>query len=176
MTPKQKKMLIRIIASAAALAAVLLIPSEGILRFALFMVPYLIAGYDVLLKAVKGIRNLQPFDEYFLMAVATVGAIALAVYSGSGDYTEAVDSPNSFSVLTLMTPERFTEPLMTALPAEMSRGMLSPVSAAVSSEELPSMTVPSIGTFSPGFTTMTEPGSTSSGSTLSVFPSCSRFA
>ena len=90
MTPKQKKMLIRIIASAAALAAVLLIPSEGILRFALFMVPYLIAGYDVLLKAVKGIRNLQPFDEYFLMAVATVGAIALAVYSGSGDYTEAV--------------------------------------------------------------------------------------
>ena len=90
MTQRQKKMLARIIASAAALAAVLFIPSEGIVRFALFMVPYLIAGYDVLLKAVKGVRNLQPFDEYFLMSVATVGAIALAVYSGSGDYTEAV--------------------------------------------------------------------------------------
>lgn len=73
MTQRQKKMLARIIASAAALAAVLFIPSEGIVRFALFMVPYLIAGYDVLLKAVKGVRNLQPFDEYFLMSVATVG-------------------------------------------------------------------------------------------------------
>ena len=60
------------------------------LRFRLYLVPYLVIGYDILIKAAKGIRNRQVFDENFLMAIATVGAIALALYEGSGDYTEAV--------------------------------------------------------------------------------------
>ena len=63
---------------------------SGAARFLAYMVPYLIVGYDILLKAARGIKNLQALDENFLMAVATVGAIVLAVYSGSGDYTEAV--------------------------------------------------------------------------------------
>ena len=89
MNKKQKKMLMRILAAAILLIAVSLVPSEGILRFALYMVPYLIIGYDILLKAGKGIKNRQVFDENFLMAVATVGAIVLAV-TGDGDYTEAI--------------------------------------------------------------------------------------
>ena len=89
MNKKQKKMLVRILAAAALLIAVSLVPSEGVLRFALYMVPYLIIGYDILLKAGKGIKNRQVFDENFLMAVATVGAIVLAV-TGDGDYTEAI--------------------------------------------------------------------------------------
>ena len=89
MNKKQKKMLVRILAAAALLIAVSLAPSEGVLRFALYMVPYLIIGYDILLKAGKGIKNRQVFDENFLMAVATVGAIVLAV-TGDGDYTEAI--------------------------------------------------------------------------------------
>lgn len=88
MNKKQKKMLMRILAAAVLLIAVSLAPSEGGLRFALYMVPYLIIGYDILLKAGKGIKNRQVFDENFLMAVATVGAIVLAV-TGDGDYTEA---------------------------------------------------------------------------------------
>ena len=89
MNKKQKKMLVRILAAAALLIAVSLVPSEGVLRFALYMVPYLIIGYDILLKTGKGIKNRQVFDENFLMAVATVGAIVLAV-TGDGDYTEAI--------------------------------------------------------------------------------------
>ena len=66
------------------------LPVTGWLRFVLYLIPYLIVGYDILIKAGKGIKNRQVFDECFLMAVATVGAIALAIYEGSGDYTEAI--------------------------------------------------------------------------------------
>ena len=90
MNKKQKKMLIRILAAAALLILLNFLPVEGWLRFLLYLLPYLIIGYDILLKAGKGIRNRQMFDECFLMAVATVGAIALAVYERSGDYTEAI--------------------------------------------------------------------------------------
>ena len=84
MNRKQKKVLWRILASAAMLAGLHFVPVQGALRFALYMIPYAVIGYDILIKAVKGIRNRQPFDENFLMAVATVGAIAL------GDYAEGV--------------------------------------------------------------------------------------
>ena len=90
MNKKQKKMLIRILAAAAMMVALAFIPAEGVLRFALYMVPYLTVGYDILWKALKGIKNRQVFDENFLMAVATVGAVLLAIYEGSGDYTEAI--------------------------------------------------------------------------------------
>ncbi len=84
MTKKQKKVLIRIIVAAVLIIAFSLLPLEGYIRFICYMVPYLVIGYDVLRKAVKGILNRQVFDENFLMAVATVGAIAL------GDYKEGV--------------------------------------------------------------------------------------
>ena len=90
MNKKQKKMLVRIIVALVLLVALHFVPVEGALRFCCYMVPYLIVGYDILLKAAKGVKNRQMFDECFLMAVATVGAVALALYSGSGDYTEAV--------------------------------------------------------------------------------------
>ena len=90
MNKKQKKMLARIIVAFVLLVALHFVPVEGALRFCCYMVSYLIVGYDILLKAAKGIKNRQMFDECFLMAVATVGAVALALYSGSGDYTEAV--------------------------------------------------------------------------------------
>ena len=90
MNKKQKKMLLRITAAAAMLIALHFAPVRGWPRFALYLIPYLTIGYDILRKAVRGIWNRQVFDECFLMAVATVGAIALAVYEGSGDYTEAV--------------------------------------------------------------------------------------
>lgn len=90
MNEKQKKMLIRILISAALLIALSFAPVTGIARFVLYLVPYLIIGYDILLKAFKGIKNRQMFDENFLMAVATVGAIAIALYEQSGDYTEAI--------------------------------------------------------------------------------------
>lgn len=90
MNKKQKKMLARIIVAFVLLVALHFVLVEGALRFCCYMVPYLIVGYDILLKAAKGIKNRQMFDECFLMAVATVGAVALALYSGSGDYTEAV--------------------------------------------------------------------------------------
>lgn len=83
-------MLIRILVSAVLLIGLNFVPVTGIARFLLYLVPYLVIGYDILLKALKGIKNRQVFDENFLMAVATVGAIALAVYDRSGDYTEAV--------------------------------------------------------------------------------------
>ena len=84
MNKKQKKMLWRILLAAALMVIVALLPLEGWLRFGLFMIPYLLIGYDILWNAVKGVKNLQPFDEIFLMAVATVGAIAM------GDYKEGV--------------------------------------------------------------------------------------
>lgn len=89
MTKKQKKNLIRIIVSAALMTLFIFLPTQGILRFALFMIPYLIIGYDILIKAGKGIINLKPFDECFLMALATVGALIVAVV-GDGDYVEAI--------------------------------------------------------------------------------------
>ena len=89
MTKKQKKMLIRIIVSAALMIAFLFIPMEGALRFIAYMIPYLIIGYDILIRAFKGILNKQVFDENFLMAIATVGGIALAIVD-NGDYTEAI--------------------------------------------------------------------------------------
>ena len=90
MNRRQKKMLARIIVSAALLIALNFIPVEGWLRFVCYMVPYLVIGYDILIKAGKGIAHRQITDENFLMAVATIGAIALALYEGSGDYTEAI--------------------------------------------------------------------------------------
>ena len=84
MNKKQKKMLIRIIIAAVLIVVFSLLPAEGYLRFGLFMIPYLVIGYDILKKAFKGILNKQVFDENFLMAIATVGAILL------GDYSEGV--------------------------------------------------------------------------------------
>ena len=89
MNKKQKNMLIRILAAAALMVVIHFLPLSGIPRFAAYMVPYLVIGYDILIKAGKGIRNGQVLDENFLMAVATIGAIALALYE-DGDYTEAV--------------------------------------------------------------------------------------
>lgn len=89
MTAKQKKNLLRILLSAALIIALHFVPVTGWLRFLLYMIPYLIIGYDILIKAFKGLVNRQPFDECFLMAVATIGAIALGLVK-SGDYTEAV--------------------------------------------------------------------------------------
>lgn len=83
-------MLVRIVAAAAMMIGLEFAPVEGVVRFLLYLVPYLVIGYDILKKAVRGILNRQVFDENFLMAVATVGAIALALYDRSGDYTEAV--------------------------------------------------------------------------------------
>ena len=90
MNKKQKKMLARILIAAALLVLLNFIPAKGWLRFLLYLAPYLVIGYDILLKAAKGVKNRQVFDECFLMAVATIGAIALALYEKSGDYTEAI--------------------------------------------------------------------------------------
>ncbi|HIS73221.1 MAG TPA: cadmium-translocating P-type ATPase [Candidatus Scatomorpha pullicola] len=90
MNRKQKKMLLRILASAVLLVALHFVPVTGWARFICYMVPYLVIGYDILIKAGKGIAHRQVTDENFLMAVATVGAIALALYERSGDYTEAI--------------------------------------------------------------------------------------
>lgn len=90
MNRKQKKMLARIAAASALMAGLQFTGAGGWTRFALYLVPYLVIGYDILIKAAKGVKNRRMFDESFLMAVATVGAIALALYEGSGDYTEAV--------------------------------------------------------------------------------------
>mgnify|MGYP005871498359 FL=1 len=90
MNRKQKKMLARILTAAAMLIALKLIPVTGILQLALYLVAYLVIGYDILKKAWRGILNRQVFDENFLMAVATVGAFALAIVSRSGDYVEAI--------------------------------------------------------------------------------------
>ncbi len=90
MTKKQKKMLVRILITAAMVIALNILPITGILRTVLYLVAYLLIGYDILRKAGRGILNGRVFDENFLMAVATIGAIALAVYEKSGDYNEAI--------------------------------------------------------------------------------------
>ena len=90
MNKKQKKMLTRIIIAAVMIIALNLIQVTGIAKLVLYLATYLIIGYDILKKAGKGIINRQVFDENFLMAVATIGAFALAIYSRSGDYNEAI--------------------------------------------------------------------------------------
>ena len=89
MTKKQRKMLMRILSAAAMMLVLHFIPVKGILRFALYLIPYLVVGHDILRKAWKGFRNKQVFDENFLMAVATVGAMIIGV-TQSGDYVEAI--------------------------------------------------------------------------------------
>lgn len=89
MNKKQKKMLVRIIIAAALMIILHFVPVKGVIRFLLYMIPYFVIGYDILRKAIKGIMNHQVFDENFLMAVATVGAIIVAL-SENGDYTEAI--------------------------------------------------------------------------------------
>ena len=89
MNKKQKKMLIRIIVAAVLMLVLHFVPATGLLRFGLYMIPYLIIGYDILIKAGKGIKNRQVFDENFLMAVATIGAIAVALWT-EGDYVEGI--------------------------------------------------------------------------------------
>ena len=89
MTKKQKKVLYPIIAAAVMMGVLHFIPEQGILRFALYLIPYGVIGWDILLKAAKGIKNRQPTDECFLMAVATVGAMAVGLLK-TGDYAEAV--------------------------------------------------------------------------------------
>lgn len=89
MNKKQKKTLIRIIIAALLMVVLHFVPAEGLLRFLLYMIPYLIVGYDILIKAWKGIKNRQPLDECLLMVIATIGAIAIALLD-TGDYVEAV--------------------------------------------------------------------------------------
>lgn len=89
MTKKQKKMLIRIIVSAVLMIGLAFLPIDGLPRFFLYLIPYLIIGYDILIKAGKGILNRQVFDENFLMAIATIGAMIIGVVD-SGDYVEAI--------------------------------------------------------------------------------------
>ena len=90
MNRKQKKMLVRIVLAAVMVICLGFLPVQGLLRLALYLTTYLVIGYDILKKAGKGILNKRVFDENFLMAVATVGAFALAIYTRSGDYTEAI--------------------------------------------------------------------------------------
>ena len=97
MNKKQKKVLIRVIVASVLLILCAVLPTTGYVRFATFMVPYLVIGYDILKKAWKGILNKQVFDENFLMAVATVGAILL------GEYPEGV-------AVMLFLPDRRTVP------------------------------------------------------------------
>ena len=90
MTKKQKKMLTRILVCAVMLIALQFLPITRIPRFALYLAAYLVIGFDILKKAAKGIGNGRVFDENFLMAAATIGAFALALYEKSGDYNEAI--------------------------------------------------------------------------------------
>ena len=89
MSKKQKQKLIRIVVAATLMIALEFVNFTGATRFFLYMIPYLIVGYDILIKAARGIKNLRALDENFLMAVATIGAISLAIYT-DGNYTEAV--------------------------------------------------------------------------------------
>ena len=90
MNKKQKKMLIRILITIVLLVALNLVHLKGLVNLGLYLVAYLVIGYDILRKAGKGILNRRVFDENFLMAIATVGAFALAIYEKSGDYNEAI--------------------------------------------------------------------------------------
>ena len=100
MNKKQKKVLIRIIVAAVlmiALSVIPVVPSKGVIRFVLFMIPYLVIGYDILRKAFKGILNRQVFDENFLMSFATIGSFVLGYCNGTGDYDDGEFSED-FSV------------------------------------------------------------------------------
>lgn len=95
MSKKQKKMLIRILVSAVLLIGFQFLALYGYVRLFAFLIPYIVIGYDILIKAFKGVKNRQPFDESLLMAIATLGALGIAVYDsiilgGEGDYTEAI--------------------------------------------------------------------------------------
>ena len=94
MTKKQKKVFYRIIIAAALMIALQFVPVQGYVRFALYLIPYLVIGYDILRKAVLGIAHGEVFDENFLMAVATVGAMLLGVYNEAngmeGEFAEGV--------------------------------------------------------------------------------------
>ena len=148
MNKKQKKTLERILIAVALVIVLKLLPALPMpVELALYCIPYLVVGWDVLRKALKGIKNRQPFDECFLMAVATVGAFAL------GDYVEGCAVIIFYQI-----------------------GELFQSYAVGKSRKNISMITPSSGTFSPGWTTMTEPTDTSSGSTFSSFPSTSIFA
>ena len=96
MTKKQKKVLYRIIIAAILIVVLYFVPVEGYLRFALYLIPYFIIGYDILRKAALGIAHGEVFDENFLMAVATVGAMLLGVYNESrgleGEFAEDMES------------------------------------------------------------------------------------
>lgn len=89
MSKKQKKMLIRIVIAAVLLVGLHFLPLTGWARFIVYLIPYLVIGYDILIKAGKGMKNRQPFDENLLMAIATVGAMIIGI-TGDGDYTEAI--------------------------------------------------------------------------------------
>ncbi len=89
MSKKQKKMLIRIVIAAVLLVGLHFLPLTGLARFIVYLIPYLVIGYDILIKAGKGMKNRQPFDENLLMAIATVGAMIIGI-TGDGDYTEAI--------------------------------------------------------------------------------------
>ena len=89
MTKKHRKILARIIAAAVMMALLHFVPAGGLLRFALYLLPYLTVGYDILIKAARGIYNRQSTDECFLMAVATIGALAVGLFK-TADYAEAV--------------------------------------------------------------------------------------
>ena len=117
MNKKQKKMLIRIVIAAVLVVAFSLIPMKGYVKFVLFMIPYLVIGYDILKKAGKGILNRQMFDENFLMAVATIGAILL------GDYKEGV------AVMITTCPLAVWLVLPPALPAFLRRPKALPVNS-----------------------------------------------
>ena len=90
MSKKQRRMLSRILIAAACTGVLASIKIEGWPRLACFLAVYLLIGYDIILKALKGIRNGRVFDENFLMTLATFGAFALAIYERSGDYLEAI--------------------------------------------------------------------------------------
>ena len=90
MNRKQKKILVRIVLTAVLVVVLGALPLQGLPRLALYLLAYLVIGYDILRKAGRGIWNRQVFDENFLMAVATIGAFVLAIYTRSGDYTEAI--------------------------------------------------------------------------------------
>ncbi len=90
MTKKQKKMIVRILVTAVMMILLAILPISGIPQFVLYLIAYIIIGYDILLKAFRGILNGRVFDENFLMTIATIGAFALAIYEQSGEYSEAI--------------------------------------------------------------------------------------
>ena len=106
-------MLVRIIIAAALMIILHFVPVKGVIRFLLYLIPYFVIGYDILRKAFKGIMNHQVFDENFLMAVATVGAIIVAL-SENGDYTEAI------AVMLFTRSENCSKAMLSEKAAEIS--------------------------------------------------------